>query len=198
MLNWKFLLFVGLVSYGAYQSYSTRAVTHGNGAIARLQPTQDPIQASQAEFNFKGYTITPLQSFQIEARVLSTKNYNLDREADLSPVDFALGWGSMSDEAILSKVDISQSNRFYYWHVNEFPIPRRDIETQSANMHMIPADEQIEKSLKAVRPGQVVKFSGYLIEAKANDGWHWKSSLTREDTGNGACELVFVKALTVN
>ena len=199
-MNWKLLLFVALISYGAYQSYSKRAVTYGNGVIANLQPDQDPIQqrADQAEFNFNGYTITPLQSFQIEARVLSTKKYSLGREADLSPVDFALGWGSMSDEAILSKVDISQSNRFYYWHVDEFPIPRRDIETQSANMHMIPATSQIEKMLKAVRPGQVVKFSGYLIEAKANDGWHWKSSLTREDTGNGACELVFVKALTVN
>ena len=197
-MNWKLLLFVALISYGAYQSYSKRAVVHGNGIIASLQPAQDPIQPNKTEFNFKGYTITPLQSFQIEARVLSTKNYSLDREADLSPVDFALGWGSMSDEAILSKVDISQSNRFYYWHVDEFPIPRRDIETQSANMHMIPADKQIEKTLKSVRPGQVVKFSGYLIEAKANDGWHWKSSLTREDTGNGACELVFVKALKVN
>ena len=195
-MNWKLLLFVALISYGAYQSYSKRAVTHGNGVIAGLQPAQK--SADQAEFNFNGYTITPLQSFQIEARVLSTKNYSLGREADLSPVDFALGWGSMSDEAILSKVDISQSNRFYYWHVDEFPIPRRDIETQSANMHMIPATSQIEKMLKAVRPGQVVKFSGYLIEAKASDGWHWKSSLSREDTGNGACELVFVKALTVN
>ena len=196
MLNWKFLLFVVLISYGAYQSYSKRAVTHSNGIIAGLQPVQQ--SANQSEFNFNGYTITPLQSFQIEARVLSTKNYRLDREADLSPIDFALGWGSMSDEAILSKVDISQSNRFYYWHVDEFPIPRRDIETQSANMHMIPATSQIEKILKAVRPGQVVKFSGYLIEAKANDGWHWKSSLSRDDTGNGACEVVFVKAVSVS
>ena len=196
MFNWKLLLFVALISYGAYQSYSKRAVTHTNGVIAALQPVQQ--LANQSEFNFNGYTITPLQSFQIEARVLATKSYSLDHEADLSPIDFALGWGSMSDEAILSKVEISQSNRFYYWHVDEFPIPRRDIETQSANMHMIPADKQIEKTLKAVRPGQVVKFSGYLIEAKAKDGWYWKSSLTRDDTGKGACEVVFVKAISVS
>ncbi len=23
-------------------------------------------------------------------------------------------------------------------------------------------------------------------------GWHWRSSLTRDDTGPGACELVYV------
>lgn len=130
--------------------------------------------------------------------MLSSKSYSVGREADLSPVDLALGWGPMSDETILNKVDISQSHRFYYWHVDEFPIPRREIETHSANMHMIPADDRIEKMLKSVRPGEVVKLSGYLVQVNASDGWHWKSSLTREDTGNGACEVVYVKELVVS
>ncbi len=194
-MNWKLLLFVALISYGAYQHFSNRPVMHGNGVVADSQPTQDA--ANQSNFNVKGYTITPLESFEIEARVLSTEHYAFGREADLSPVDLALGWGKMSDEAILKDIKISQSNRFYYWHVDEFPMPRREIETQSANMHMIPADDAIESTLKSIRSGQVVKISGYLVQANASDGWHWKSSLTREDTGNGACEVVYVKALLV-
>ncbi len=31
----------------------------------------------------------------------------------------------------------------------------------------------------------------------SNLGWRWKSSLTRKDTGNGACELVWVKQMKV-
>jgi hypothetical protein len=62
---------------------------------------------------------------------------------------------------------------------------------------MIPADGAIESTLKSIRPGQVVKISGYLVQANASDGWHWKSSLTREDTGSGACEVVYVKALLI-
>ena len=89
---------------------------------------------------------------------MAAEHYSLGREADLSPVDLALGWGKMSDEAILKDIKISQSNRFYYWRVDEFPIPRREIEMQSANMHMIPADAQIEKILKSIRPGQMVKL----------------------------------------
>jgi hypothetical protein len=80
----------------------------------------------------------------------------------------------------------------------EFPIPRREIETQSANMHMIPADSRIEKTLKSIRPGQKIRLSGDLVEANASDGWHWKSSLTREDTGNGACEVIYVKSISVS
>lgn len=197
-MNWKLILFIALISYGAYQHFSQRPVSRGVGIVANQQPSQHSISSHQQSFTHKGYRITPLEDFSIEARVLAAKDYTFGREADLSPVDLALGWGKMSDEAILKEIKISQSNRFYFWRVDAFPIPRKEIEMQSANMHMIPADSQIEKTLKSVRPGQVVKIAGYLIEAKADDGWHWKSSLTREDTGAGACELVFVKSLSVS
>ena len=195
-MNWKLILFVALISYGGYQHFSNRVVVRGNGVIAGQQPIQ--AASNQQVFTHKGYIITPLETFSIEARVLAAKDYTFGREADLSPVDLALGWGSMSDEAILKDVKITQSNRFYYWRVDAFPLPRREIETQSANMHMVPATSQIEQTLKAVKPGKVVKLTGYLIEAKAEDGWRWKSSLTREDTGAGACEIIFVNSLSVS
>ena len=69
---------------------------------------------------------------------------------------------------------------------------------RSASMHMVPANAAVERTLRNVRSGQRVKFSGYLIEVRAPDGWHWKSSLTREDTGAGACELVWVEQIAVN
>ena len=36
----------------------------------------------------------------------------------------------------------------------------------------------------------------YEAKIDAADGWHWRSSLTREDDGNGACELVYTCAIT--
>ena len=44
---------------------------------------------------------------------------------------------------------------------------------------------------------QVITLHGYLVEVRANDGWHWRSSLTRNDTGNGACELVWVESVEI-
>jgi hypothetical protein len=195
-MNWKVIVAICVISFGAYQHFSNEPIKHANGIIASLQPLQQ--STSNADIALNGYNITPLQSFEIEARVLSAEHYSFGREADLVPVDLALGWGKMSDEAVLKDIKITQSNRFYYWHVDTFPIDRREIETNSANMHMIPANSQIEKTLKAIKIGQKVKLSGYLVEAKAKDGWHWKSSLTREDTGQGACELVYVKEIFVH
>ncbi|MET1256485.1 hypothetical protein [Aliikangiella maris] len=168
----------------------------GPGVKAPLPPFQGP-PSGQAPINKDGYLITELASFSINAKVLSKEFYFLGREADLSPVDLALGWGRMSDESVLSQIDISQSGRWYRWQSKNFAIPRREIETSSANMHMIPADNEIKLALSRVKEGQIIQLTGSLVKVEANDGWRWKSSLTREDTGNGACELIYVKHFSI-
>lgn len=195
-MNWKLIIGISLIAYGAYQHFSNRPIAHVAGVLAGQQPIQN--QINQSSFEFKGYQIKPLQSFEIKARVLSAEHYTFDREADLAPVDLALGWGAMSDEAVLKQIRISQSGRFYFWRVDSFPVPREVIESSSANMHMIPANSQIEQTLKSVKAAQLVSISGYLVEVKSADGWRWKSSLSRTDTGNGACELVYVNAITLH
>jgi hypothetical protein len=195
-MNWKTLLFLTLIAYGGYHTWQKRAVTYGPGVIAAQAPAQrsPDIHTSIVK---NGYQLEPLANFKLEARVLAAEHYQMDKFADLIPVDLALGWGRMSDEAILKNITISQSNRFYFWHVDKFPIPREEIETHSANMHMIPADKLVEKALASVRTGQIVSISGYLVEAISSDGAHWRSSLSRNDTGAGACELILVKSVYV-
>ena len=142
-------------------------------------------------------TLATRAHFEATARVLSREDYRFDAGAALAPTDLALGWGRMSDSGVLDRIEITQSGRFYYWRVKDFPIPRREIEESSANMHIIPADAGVRAMLDRVRPGELVHLEGFLVDARRADGWRWNTSLTREDTGNGACELVFVESLTV-
>ena len=101
----------------------------------------------------------------------------------------------MSDSVVLKQISISQGGRFYSWRAMSYPVPRSIIETHSANMHMIPAKDDIERRLKSVRAGHLVHIKGYLVEVTSKDGFRWKSSLTRSDTGAGACELIWVELL---
>ena len=175
-----------------------RPIRHGSGVVAASVPQQRPLTAEVRPFQKDGFRIVPLTTFAIEARVLRAKHYCCTGPAKLAPVDVVFGWGNMSDEAVLARLDISQSGRFYYWRYdNEPPIPRREIETSSANMHLIPATDAIARKLKALRPGNIVNLAGYLVEVTGEDGFQWRSSLTREDTGNGACELILVEDLAV-
>jgi hypothetical protein len=191
----KRLLIAALLVWGAYSWWGQRAVDYGPGVVAAEAPEQTAVDGAPP-FDQQGYKLTPLARFDVRARVLSREDYHLGREADLSTTDFMLGWGRMSDEAVLADIEINQANRFGFWRVREFPIPQREIETSAANMHLIAADSGIARQIAEVRRGQVVHLRGYLVRADAADGWHWVSSLSRDDKGAGACELFWVEQLS--
>jgi hypothetical protein len=185
-----------LVLLGAMSHWRHRSLHPLPGVLAAEAPEQVDLDHG-AQLQRGDVTLTTRAQFDITARVLSRKDYSWGADAELIPEDLALGWGRMSDSDVLANIDITQSDRFYYWHVKEFPIPRREIETSSANMHMIPADPGVKRELEQVRQGQVVHIEGFLVDASRTDGWHWNTSMTRDDTGAGACELVYVESLDI-
>jgi hypothetical protein len=197
MRNWRTWALCALLLLAGWLWWHGRPIARADGMLAPNDPVQSDFDAPQPAIPLKDATLHPLAKFSLTARVLSRDDYRFDAESDLSPTDLAFGWGRMSDSAVLRGIDISQSGRFYYWQTKSFPIPRREIETHSANMHMIPADAAIAYQLKRVHVGDVVSLEGVLVEADKANGWRWRSSLTRDDTGDGACELVYVQSLSI-
>ncbi|WP_068827952.1 hypothetical protein [Pseudomonas sp. BMS12] len=162
-----------------------------------LRQPEELANPPPGSYQRNGYTITPLQPFELQARVLGREDYRFDRGAAVAPTDLALGWGPMAEPQILAQIRITQGNRWYRWRVSEFPIPRRDIETHSANMHLIPATPEVARTLAAITPGETISLSGQLVRVEGSDGFTWLSSLSREDTGDGACELIWVESLGI-
>ena len=192
----KFLLLLVALA-GVLHAFSGRPLTHGPGEVAPSDPEQVSL-TSTPELVRESWVLTPRASYTLEARVLARERYRFDGIADLSPLDLALGWGPMSDETVLQDIEISQSGRFYHWRVGEYPIPRRQIERHSANVHIIPSEPVVERQLARLRVGQVVGLSGYLVDAANRDGKRRvQTSLNRDDTGAGACELLWVEAVWV-
>lgn len=190
-----FLLLIAGVGWEFY-NYSGQ-VSLGPGVMVSEMPQQKKIDAPVSH-KVDDYTITEVSKFRIKAKVLSKENYYIGREADLSSTDLALGWGKMSDESVLEKIEISQSHRFYQWRVESFHIPRHEIENNSANMHLIPASNSVKRAIGRVRKGEIIEISGSLVNVASNgDGWRWNSSQTRGDTGKGACELIWVESLHI-
>ena len=146
----------------------------------------------------KGSTLTALAEYRLEARVLGRKDYS-DEGAFLSPMDLALGWGEMSEEAVINALKMKQSGRWYHysWSTPSPPIPLRNIIEQSANTHLIPANAEVEQIMETVVKGDRVRLSGVLVAARRPDGWRWRSSLSRKDSGNGACELLWVEKIEI-
>lgn len=199
-MNSKIFLIAGVVvalGWVGVAVYPESVVTQPPGIICPEAPKQVAILDGKPILHVD-YMITPLASFTLNGRVLSRENYWWGDDADLAPVDLAMGWMEMSDQNVVDLLDISQGSRWYRWKYDDFPpIPRRQVEVCSANMHIIPANKQVERTLDDICKGNIIHFKGYLVKVTREDGWRWISSLTREDTGDGACEVVYVEELEI-
>jgi hypothetical protein len=170
-----------------------RPITHPAGILVQSEPAQITI-SDGAPIEHGDYKLKPLARFSVDARILHRKVYRYDRNSKLAPVDLALGWREMSDQAVLDRLNISQSMRFY-WYQYQLPppIPREHIVSRSTNVHVIPATPAIASFCKSLRKGELVHLEGKLVEATGPEMSIWRSSLSRTDSGNGACELLLVE-----
>ncbi|TAJ55312.1 MAG: hypothetical protein EPN60_18245 [Nevskiaceae bacterium] len=189
-------LLLALCAWQAGQWWRLRPVQQANGVLVAEDPRQQPVEIDG--FNYRDYRLSPRASYHLRARLLSRESYRLGREAELSPLDFALGWGVMSDNRVLDALEISQSGRYFWLRWGEAaPASETEMLRHAANTHLIPADDSVRRALARMRPGQVVALDGWLVDVAAKDGWQWQSSLTRSDTGAGACELLWVRSASV-
>lgn len=174
---------------------STRPIERRPGIIAPQEPVQLPIESASALDVGHGFQLTPRARFAATVRVLGRERYYIDPMAPIAPVDLAVGWGPMSDTAVLQALQISQSGRFFYWRASELPLPSKVIETHAANWHIVPANAAVYRRLRKLRPGALIRLSGELVDVAGPDGGSARTSLRRDDTGAGACEIIYTDAL---
>lgn len=191
--HWRIVVALGALGAGIAALVEGRAIDHPPGVLVPDEPAQRLVQ--RAPFAHGAYELTPLAEFDLEARVLSVEKYSMDGGARVSPIDFALGWGPMSDSAVLAHFRISQGARFFTIYPDEQAIDLQTAMLNASNMHLIPADGTLEDRLKAVKPGNIVRLRGQLVSVRGPNNFTWTSSLTREDRGNGACELFYVESM---
>jgi hypothetical protein len=186
------LLVLAWFAYGRINA----PLTYPPGVLISSEPVQTDAMPNDAPFDYKKFHLQPLAHFAIDARVLRRKMYRYDRSAALVPVDLAVGWGRMSDQSVLDQLEISQSAHFFWYeYQHQPPIPREEIVSHATNLHLIPSTDAIASQCKSLRAGELIHLAGLLVEATGPEIGTWRSSLSRTDSGNGACELVWVEEL---
>ena len=192
----KKILFYTIIAFLAWHFCGPlpRAAWKGSAAPA------EPIQATEdlpAPWTKGAYTISPRAPYWIKALVLSRHHYWAGYDEDiLAPYDLALGWGVMSQAALINALKISQDGRWYnYTWKGELPVAADEVVRHSANHHILADNKNVLRKIAAVRRFDVVDLEGFLVDVTKTDGWHWNTSLTREDSGGGACEVFWVKTV---
>ena len=176
-----------------------REAAHPPGVLAPDEPVQIDFDGDRRIAHDR-HVLHVRARFDIEARVLRKAIYRVDGGADVAPVDLGVGWGPMSDSAVVEALEFSQMGRFLYWKPRDparFPLAPDAILRSATQLHLIPATGHIESRLKRLRPGQRVAIGGWLVDVTGPGRFVWRTSLSRADTGAGACEIVYVETLEV-
>ncbi|MBY0414663.1 MAG: hypothetical protein K2Q18_10875, partial [Bdellovibrionales bacterium] len=146
--------------------------------------------------------LTPRADYKISGRVVSLRHYHMDWLSKLSPVDLALAWGDFSSKKYDEHLSYSHSDRYYsYRYSGSFDGDPKTIATHTANEHLIPANSIINKAIRSIKEDEIVELEGQLVNIewmdKDNQAQNLNSSLTRDDVGAGACEIIYVTKVKI-
>jgi hypothetical protein len=193
-----YIILIFIMIYILYQLiYSPDFEKYRDEINTNLEPVQKNLEEKESYVEIEKYRVIKKAEYKIKAIVVSKKNYSYGTEAKFSPVDLALAWGELSSKEMLKKVKFSQSNRWYFYEYKDFPLGKEYIASHSSNHHIVPANKNLKKAVKKIKKGDKIIIQGYLVSI-IGINYQWNSSLTRNDTGNGACELVYVENLVIN
>jgi len=191
------ILSLTIIVVGLFLFFRTKEVVHSPGIIAPNVPKQN-ISKKSEEWQKEDFNYNEIARFEITARILSIRFYDYDDMSEFCPADIAVGWRKMSDQKIIDKLDIKQQHRWYVYRINNAVIPQGEIKLNSSNIHVIPANEDIEDILDDLVKGNLVTLKGKLVNVnKIGQKWTWKTSTKRNDDGGGACEILWTESIAI-
>lgn len=141
------------------------------------------------------YEIVQRARYHLEARVLSINHAYAD--SLIGPADVTVGWGPMSDQKILDRMQIWQDNtRHWYCRPRgEWPIPAEQVALHAVNTHVIPSTPAVRKALEALGKGDLVVVDGSLVDVRRPGGFHWNTSVDPSGFGEHSCKIIWVESL---
>lgn len=193
------LILVALLSYGRPLPAPHDILPE----IARGAPTQENLSSAESRtlvVSEYAYTIVPKAAYTIDGLVVSLHKsdsfLDVTHEHDpLNTIDLCVVWGPNITTNGYRKVSYKSGDFtcFYKWTTEEDPPFSGQF---LANNHLVPATGAIAAFIQDIEIGDQVRLSGKLADyTVAKDGitlGRRNTSLTREDTGNGACEIIYL------
>ncbi len=200
------IIIIFALIYGVYHYVNTPQIT--DIGSSKINVNRDPVQSQVVDpkpiiyrENSLNLEIYPLYKYVINANLVSKKKYVSGWSSKISPYDFALAWGKVAHPGNLLRLKFRQTLRWYtYRYDNDLELSPQYITYHTSNNHMIPATDNIKKAISSVKEGDLVRITGYLVNVSGSykdKGVKWSTSQSREDNGDGACEIIYVTEIKI-
>jgi hypothetical protein len=199
------LLVINLIPHRAVGVLAQEAIDLDHDPVQTDIPESQATPIKKKDW-FYTWTILPRAQYQISGRVLVNQEYStniFDMRSRLCPLDIGLGWKELGDPNVDKQITWwNQSDRtlHFSWELSP-PYSYEYINAHVSNNHVIPATGNLEAALKTLKRNDIVRMEGLLVDARTKVlgmGYWVRTSMQREDTGQGACETFYVTRLVVN
>lgn len=169
----------------------------------------EPLQTATRKQPFKvsygnvEYFVEPEYAYDLHGMIVSYRHHDgesfMHRAANdhLNMLDVCVVWGDNTENRRLHKIN--------FWNgIFTCNFQTRDQEAwdafdifQVSNNHLISDNELIRDQVKEIQIGDQIRVRGYLAKYGSDKEGMRGTSTTRLDTGDGACETVFVEQFEI-
>lgn len=201
---WKIIFFLGLFLW-----ITAFFLKDGLPEVAEISPAllQEPLQVEteRQDFSFayrgKDYEVRPFFDYELWGLVVSHNNihsfldiYHTDDSVDIKDVCVIWGPNLLSDD--FRKVEFWNVSWTCNWQYDGDVKNFRHREV--SNNHLLSDSEAVRAAIRDLHIGDQIHLKGSLVGyAEKGMPYFRNSSTDREDTGNGACEVVFVDEVKI-
>ena len=166
-------------------------------------PLQTPMEEPPFQFSYRkhDYEVKTFAAYELWGVIVSHNDISglsdIYHTADsLDTKDICVLWGDNATRDDYLKTVFTSGA----WTCNyEYPQGVTLNTNEVSNNHLITDSDSLRRTIDGLRRGDQVHVRGRLVgyhDLKSPDNWR-NSSLIRTDSGNGACEVVFVEQLDV-
>ena len=164
----------------------------------QTQVTQAPFTTKSNNIN---YSIQPLYEYDLVGLVVSKHDANTwwdyihkEWNDNLNIVDLCVVWGNNVRNNVYQEIDFSSGQFTCNFSTHSSEAFAAFDQSAISNNHLLTDKASVAKKMRTVRVGDQIHFRGHLVEYSHNQGFAFKrgTSTVRTDTGNGACETVFI------
>jgi hypothetical protein len=203
----KFIFYISLIVFIA-SYFQIEKLPDKSEMLDELK--KDPIQTQtekkefEIEKNGVVYIIKPLFNYELYGMIVSYHHssslldYYHEKWKDyLNIKDVCVIWDKNIESGIYEKLKFSNGSFTCYVNSKSNIAREEWLKYNNANLsnnHLLSNNEEINKKILSAKRGDQIYFKGYLIEYSIkNEDFKRGSSVTRTDSGDGACETIFIE-----
>jgi hypothetical protein len=170
-----------------------------------LDPIQKPTTRAPFEVDKHGvkYRIRPVADYELRGLVVSYHDseswhdfYHKLWNDRLNFRDFGVVWGFNALGGVYRDVRFSSGDFTLEYRVVDEAVWSRFRLDQVSNNHILASKPDVESTLRRIGKGDQILLRGVLCEY-SHEGGERGTSLTRTDSGNGACETIYVDSVSI-